>query len=287
MRYFYKAAKSTSCMNVGGQAVIEGVMMRNKEKFAVAVRLKNGKINVWKEKNTFFPKFLDIFFMRGIVGLGFTLYDGMRALIWSSNQNLGSKEKLTKKEVVGSITLSFLFSILIFVIVPFFSAHYIQSEGYLFNVLDGVFRVVLFIGYLTLISFMSEVKTLFSYHGAEHKTIYCYEAKKQLTLKNVKEYSRFHPRCGTSFIFIVLLLSIVVFSFVSGPLWMKLVGRILLLPVIAGISYELIKLSDKFSGNIVVKMLIAPGLWLQRITTNEPNDKQIEVGIKALQAVVD
>ena len=142
-------------------------------------------------------------------------------------------------------------------------------------------------GYLAIISKMNDVKTLFQYHGAEHKTIYCHENDKELTVKNVKEFSRFHPRCGTSFLFIVLLLSIFVFSFLQGSLMIKLMGRILLLPVIAGIGYELIKLSGKFQDNPIVKVLIAPGLWLQRITTKEPSDKQLEVGIASLKAVLN
>ena len=134
---------------------------------------------------------------------------------------------------------------------------------------------------------MKDVKTLFQYHGAEHKTIACFEAKKKLTVKNVLNYSRFHPRCGTSFIVVVLILSIFVFSLITGAWWVKLLGRILLLPVIAGIGYELIKLSSKFIENPFVKAAIAPGLWVQRITTQEPSEQQIEVGIRSLQAVVD
>ena len=273
-------------MNVGGQAVIEGVMMRNKDKYAVAVRLKNGKIKVLKQKSSYFPKMFNIFFIRGVVGLGYTLYDGVRALIWSGNQNLGKEEKMTKKEVIGTIALSFLFSIFFFIILPFFSARFIHSEGILFNVLDGAFRVTLFLGYLLIISFMKDVRTLFQYHGAEHKTIYCYEAKKKLTLENVKKFARFHPRCGTSFLFIVLLLSILVFTLIPGAWWMKLLGRILLIPVIAGVGYEIIKLSARFQKNPLVKIVIAPGLWLQRITTKEPTDRQLEVGIKALKSVI-
>ena len=191
-------------MDVGGQAVIEGVMMRNKEKFAVAVRLPNGEIKIRKEKSSKFSKFFNVYFLRGVVGLGYTLYDGVRALIWSGNQNLGTEEKLTKKEIIMTISLSLLFSVLIFVIVPFFSARWIHSEGVWFDVLDGGFRVAFFLGYLLIISFMKDVKTLFQYHGAEHKAIYCYESGKKLTLENVKKFSRFHPRCGTSFLFIVL-----------------------------------------------------------------------------------
>jgi uncharacterized protein YqhQ len=274
-------------MDVGGQAVIEGVMMRNKEKYAVAVRLPSGELEIMKEKSSIFPKFFNIFFVRGVVGLGYTLYDGIRALIWSSNKNLGEEEELSTKEIVGTVLTSFLFAILIFVAIPFFTARWIHSEGIWFDVLDGVFRVTLFLGYLTAISFMKDVKTLFQYHGAEHKTIYCYENKQDLTVENVKKFSRFHPRCGTSFLFIVLLLSIFVFSLLSGPWWVKLLGRVALLPVIAGVGYELIKLSGRYADNKVVKTLIAPGLWLQRITTREPSDRQLEVGIASLKAVVD
>ena len=134
---------------------------------------------------------------------------------------------------------------------------------------------------------MKDVRVLFHYHGAEHKTIACYEAGKKLTLKNVKKFSRFHPRCGTSFLFIVLIISIILFTLISGPWWIKLLGRIVLLPVIAGIGYEMIKLSGRYRKNPVVKVITAPGLWLQRITTHEPNDKQLKVGIESLKAVIE
>ena len=185
-----------------------------------------------------------------------------------------------------SLTLSLLFSILIFIAIPFFLARYLQSDGLWFQVLDGFFRLILFVGYLAIISMFGEMKHIFRYHGAEHKTIYCYEAGERLTIPNVKKYSRFHPRCGTSFLFVVILLSIIIFSFVDGNIWIKFTARILLLPVIAGIAYEIIKLSNYFKNNPVAKILIAPGLWLQRITTKEPTEKQLEVGIKALKAVV-
>ncbi len=278
-------------MEIGGQAVIEGVMMRNKEKFAVAVRLPNGEIKIKKEPSTYFPKFFNIYFLRGIVGLGYTIYDGLRALSWSSAQNLGEEEKLSKKELLGTIAISLVFSLLLFVAVPFFSAHFLSSgissgKGILFNILDGFFRVILFLGYLLIISLMKEVKILFQYHGAEHKVISCYEQKKELTVENARQCSRFHPRCGTTFLFIILLLSIAVFSFITGDWWVKLLGRLLLLPVIAGIGYEFIKLGGKFRQNFVVKCFLAPGLWLQRITTKEPSDQQLEVGLASLKAVV-
>ncbi len=274
-------------MEIGGQAVIEGVMMRNKESYAVAVRLPNGKIKVRKEKSSAFPKWFNVFFLRGVVGLGYTLYDGIRALIWSSNKNLGKGDQLSKKEIIGTIAFSFIAAILLFVTVPFFTARWLHAEGVWFNVLDGFFRTVVFLGYLVAISFMKDVRTLFQYHGAEHKTIYCYENKKELTVENVRHFSRFHPRCGTSFLFVILFLSIIVFSFLSGAMWVKLLGRIALLPVIAGLGYEALKLSSKHTDNPFIRTVIAPGLWLQRITTKEPTDRQIEVGIASLKAVVE
>lgn len=276
-------------MDVGGQAVIEGVMMRNKERFAVAVRLSNGELKVMEKKNKKFPKIFNVFFVRGIVGLGFTLIDGIKALIWSGNQQIEKEEeKVTKGEITLTILTSFLFALVIFVGIPFIVAHFTaKGSNIWFNVLDGVLRVGLFLGYLIIISFMDDVKRLFQYHGAEHKVITCYEKKFDLNPNTAKKCSRFHPRCGTSFIFLVLILSIVMFSFIQGDWWVKLIGRILLLPVISGIGYELIKLSSKRLNNPVVKLIVAPGLWLQRLTTKEPDKKQIEVAIKALNRVVN
>lgn len=274
-------------MNIGGQAVIEGVMMRNKEKLAIAVRLPNGKIKVKKEKSSQLPKFFDFFFVRGIVGLVYTLKDGIKALTWSSEQQLGEGEKLTKTQMFFTIALALLMGIFLFVLIPFFSARWLIAEGFWFNFLDGVLRAVIFLGYLLIISSFKDVKRLFQYHGAEHKAIACHEAGKELKVENVKDYSRFHPRCGTSFLFLVILISIVVFSFLTGGLLVKLLGRIVLIPVIAGVSYELLKLSGKYSRNVLVGIIIAPGLWLQKITTKEPSIKQMEVGIAALKAVLE
>ncbi len=271
---------------VGGQAVIEGVMMRNKEHYAVAIRAKDGSIKIHTEQSSTFPQIYQKFFIRGIIGLFYALYDGLRALVWSSNQQLETDEKLSKGEIIGTIALSVLFSILFFIIIPFFSARYIHNEGVLFDILDGAFRLGIFLGYIYLISFMNEVKTLFQYHGAEHKTIYCHEAKQPLTVDNVRTFSRFHPRCGTSFLFFIIILSIIVFSFIPGPMWMKLIGRILFLPLLAGVGYEFIRLSGKYTHNPIVKCAITPGLWVQRLTTKEPTDPQLEVGIASLKAVL-
>ncbi|MDP3989690.1 MAG: DUF1385 domain-containing protein [archaeon] len=274
-------------MDIGGQAVIQGIMMRNKEKFSVAVRLPNGKIKIKTERSTYFPKFFNVFFVRGMVGLMYTLYDGIRALIWSSNQHADKHEKLSKKEIIGTIFVSFLASIIFFIGLPFLAAHLINSGDFWFDILDGIFRVLLFIGYLLAISRIEDVKTLFQYHGAEHKSIFCYEQGKELTVKNVKDCSRFHPRCGTTFLFVLILLSIFIFTLIPGAWWMKLLGRIVLLPIISGIGYEIIKFAGKYSNNVIMKTLIAPGLWLQRITTKEPTDEQLEVGIASLKAVLN
>jgi len=273
--------------NVGGQAVIEGIMMRSSNKIATAVRLKNGKIKVKKEKMLKRHGIWKKPFFRGAITLWDTLYFGVKSLIWSANEQLEKHEKITKKEIVYTLLISFGFAILIFIALPFFLTQLTTTEGFLFNLIDGVIRVVIFFIYLWLISLMSDVKLLFKYHGAEHKAVHCYEAKKKLTYENIKKYSTLHARCGTAFIFIVLFISIVVFSLVISNHWyIKLGSRIVLIPVIASISYEILKLSDKFKGNLFFRALGKPGLWMQKITTKEPTKKQIEVAVKALNSVL-
>jgi len=274
-------------MKVGGQAVVEGVMMRNKDRFAVAVRAQDKKIKILKKRNTKYPKFFSYFFIRGIIGLFFTMFDGIKALIWSSNQQLEKEEKITNRDIVLTITFSLIFTVLIFIALPFFSARLIHSEGFLFDLLDGVFRLALFLIYLAGISLMKDVKILFQYHGAEHKVINCYESKQKLNVVNSKHCSRFNPRCGTSFMLLVMIIAVFLFALIQGGMVVELLGRILLIPVIAGISYELVKLSDRFSNNILVRIVVAPGLLLQRITTKDPSDKQLAVAIKSLEAVLE
>jgi uncharacterized protein YqhQ len=271
---------------VGGQAVIEGVMMRDKEKVAVAVRLDNGKVKIKKYRSKKMPKFFNWVFMRGMVGLILMLYDGIKGLIWSANQNLGKEEKISKGEVFLTLFLSLGMGLLFFVGLPFLIASLVKLEGFMFNLVDGVLRLGLFFGYILGISYMKDIKKLFQYHGAEHKVINCYEAGKKLNTRNIKKFTTLNPRCGTSFVFIVLVISVLFFSFIIGEWYVKLLGRVLLIPVIAGVSYELLKLSDRFKENWLVKGMIQPGLWIQKITTNEPDNKQIEIGIKALEGVI-
>jgi len=294
--------------NIGGQAVIEGVMMKGPNSFAISVRKENGKIVTKKEKLNQRPKWAKLFFIRGIVNLIDMLVLGIKSLIWSSNQFVEEDEKETfgLKETILLIAVSFGFVILFFVALPYFVTNLAgfkeEINPLLFNLIDGAIRLALFLIYLIIISRIKDIKRIFEYHGAEHKTIHCYESKKELTIKNIKNFSTLHPRCGTSFVMIVLVISILVFSilpsvailaykdFLQLGFWLQksilFPLRILLIPIIAGLSYELLKLSDKYKGNILLRALIKPGLLLQKLTTNQPDDKQIEVAVESLNAVL-
>ena len=289
----------------GGQAVIEGVMMRKKDKLATAVRLPNGKIKIKKANLKKRSKFWKLPFLRGMMALWDMLIIGMRSLLWSADQQLEEHEKITKKEVLFTVIISLTAGILLFVVLPYFLTFLLGfkeiEKPIAFNAIDGLIKAAMFIAYIYLISFMKDVKRLFQYHGAEHKTIYCYEDKKKLIYKNVKPYTTLHPRCGTSFIFLVLTISLFVFAVIPSLiifLWpgLKLLTplaqrgvllpvRLLFMPIIAGIGFEVLKLSAKFQDKAIFQPIIKPGLWLQKITTKEPDKKQIEVAIAALHAV--
>ncbi len=277
--------------SVGGQAVIEGVLMKNGDKTAIAVRRPDKKISVKKDKHKSISKkvkFLGWPFFRGIVNLIEMMVLGIKALSYSANESLGEdEEKITKKEFAVTTVIALAMAVGLFVLLPLYITKATRTDGVMFNIIDGVLRVAVFIAYILVISLMSDVKRLFEYHGAEHKTVNCYEAGKKLTVANVKKHSTLHRRCGTTFLLIVLTISIIIFSLiVTDSFLMKFLVRILLLPVIAGISYELLKLGAKFPHNIFLNILVWPGLMLQKITTREPGKKQIEVAIKAFNAVV-
>lgn len=232
-------------MAVGGQAVIEGVLIRKDNDIAIAVR-KGKKIVVKKERAWRKNWFMKLFFIRGFFNLLEMLIVGIKALSWSANQQLGKKEEMTDKQLAIVILSSFTFAVLLFVVAPFYIAKWAQVDGEItFNVVDGIIRIIIFFGYLLIIAQMKDVQRLFQYHGAEHKTIACFETGKKLSIKNVRSFSKEHRRCGTAFVLIVLLVSIFVFSFVTGNWFVKLISRIVLLPVIAGISYEILKGIDK------------------------------------------
>ena len=273
---------------IGGQALIEGVLMRNKNLVGIAVRKTDGKIKTEKQEFNLFDKYRKIIFLRGIIVLIETLYVGTKALIYSANESSSEEEeKISKKEIFISIFLSLVFGLGFFILLPFYLTKLIVNNGILFNIVDGLLRVFIFIIYVIVISFMKDIKRVFQYHGAEHMAVHCYENKDKLNVNNCKKYSTIHVRCGTNFLFIVLLLSIIVFSFITNKEWyVKLISRVVLIPVIASLSYEFLKLSSKFENFFLIKILTKPGLLLQKITTKNPDDKQIEVAISALKLVV-
>lgn len=274
-------------MHIGGQAVFEGVMLKSQDNLAVVVRKPNNKFAVLKKKVNKKKKFLKFPFIRGIVNLIEMLDLGIRTLVWSSNKVLGENEKLTKKDIAFMIITSVVLTIAIFVIAPFYLTKVFVQGGIAFNILDGVARIIFFVAYILLISLFSDVRTLFQYHGAEHKVVNCFESGKKLTIENVKRYSTLHRRCGTSFAIIVLLLAIIMFSFItSDSTLVKILSRIVLIPVIASIAYEFIKLGAKYPKNIFFNIFVLPGLWLQKITTREPTEKQIEVALETLKVLL-
>lgn len=275
---------------IGGQALVEGVMIIGPKNIAYSIRKPKGRIITKVEKrDSRLEKYRKILFVRGIIGLIEMIYLGTKALMWSSNEQLEKEEKITKKEMTFTLLLSIGFGVLFFILLPLFlSKLIIKSSGFLFNLLDGIFRVIIFVIYLLLISKMKDIQRIFQYHGAEHMAVHCFENKKKLTVENVRKFTTLHPRCGTAFLIIVLVVSILIFSFIwSENFFIKFFSRLLLIPIVAGISYEILKLSAKFQNKAFFRILIQPGLWFQMITTKKPDDKQIEVAIKSVKAVIN
>jgi uncharacterized protein YqhQ len=302
--------------NIGGQAVIEGVMIRNKNVYTIAVRKQDGTIAVVKN-NVNSPalkrKVLRVPFIRGITALIENLVLGIKSLMYSAE--IAMPEDEDKKKSKGNSNLILFFGMIpalalgvgLFMVLPNLSTHFLgiveKDSPFLFNIAAGGIRLAVFLLYNVIISFMKDIKRTFQYHGAEHKSIYCYEADKPLNIEEVKNFKTLHPRCGTSFLFFVFFITIIVFPLLTVAIQLvykdfatlhvayrkiiTLVSHILVaLPIIASISYEMLKLSDKMKNNFFIKILIAPGLLLQRITTKEPDEKQIEVAIEAVKAVL-
>ena len=276
---------------VGGQAVIEGVMMRGFGKVATAVREPDGKINVQvKAVSSIAERFpiLKLPLLRGAVSLFESLMLGMKSLSFSAQAAGEEDEQLSDRELVATIIFAIALACVLFLAIPTFAAkffHTLTDDPILLNLAEGFLRLIIFLAYLFAISRMKDIQRVFQYHGAEHKTIFCYEADLPLTVENVKKFPRLHPRCGTAFLLIVMLVSIFVFAFLGWPdLWLRILSRIILLPLVAGLSYELIRFSAR-SRNSFVRLATLPGLWLQYLTTREPDDSMIEVAIKSLEAV--
>ena len=272
---------------VGGQAVIEGVMMASRKKIAISVRKNDGKIKTKVEKrSSIAEKFKDVVFLRGIISLFEMLFIGTKALTWSSNENLDEEEQIGGWGIFFMLLFSFGIAIGLFIALPLWLSKFASEDRIIFNIVDGILRIGIFIGYLWFISRFEDVKRVFQYHGAEHKTVNCYESGKKLTIKNVQKFSTIHSRCGTSFIFIVLVVSILLFSLVWSESWLvKFLHRIILIPVIGMIGYEILRLNAR-KPNKILGILVTPGLWLQKITTKEPNDEQVEVAVNALKSAL-
>jgi len=286
-------------INIGGQAVIEGVMMRAPRSMAIAVRRPNGEIVVKRDRVVplaeRFP-LLKLPVIRGAVALFSSLLIGLKALSFSANEAAAEgeeKEEISAFAMGGTMAVALLFGILLFFILPLYLTKLlvpvIGDSNLVFNLVDGVIRVLVFLLYIYSISRMNDIQRVFQYHGAEHKSIFAFEAGDELTVENVKGHSRLHPRCGTSFLLIVMLVSILVFSLIpkAWPFYLKAGSRVVLLPLIAGISYECLKWSAKHERSRLVRLLIAPGLALQRLTTREPDDGQLEVAIRSMEEALE
>lgn len=294
--------------NVGGQAVIEGVMMRGPSKIAVAVRKPDGEISVDVKENEPLNKrykLLSLPIIRGAVSLFESLYVGVKTLTYSASFYDDEEEEETKfdkfiKEKFGdktdsvmavfSVLLSFVFAAFLFIYIPTLAASFLKKQAgspVLTNLFEGIIRLIIFLLYMYLISKMKDIRRIFEYHGAEHKSIYCFENDLELVPENARKFSTLHPRCGTNFLFIVMIVSIVVFSFLGWPnIFLRVLSRVLLMPVVAGISYEIIRWCGK-SDSKLAGILAYPGLMLQHLTTREPDDAQLEVAMAALKAVID
>ena len=279
--------------NVGGQAVIEGVMMRGKTHVAVAVRQPDGEISVdVRPVNSISDRYpiLKKPFLRGVVSLVESLVMGMKALAYSAQVSGDEDEKLDSKEMALTIAVSAGLAILLFIVIPTWSMRFltgITQDHMALNLAEGVLRMAIFLAYIAAISSMNDIQRVFQYHGAEHKTIYTYEAGLPLKVENVRPFSTLHPRCGTNFLMIVMLISMFIFTFLGWPsLLERIASRIILMPVIAGVSYELIRYAGAHTDNSLVRIAITPGLLLQKLTTRQPDDSQIEVAIASLKAVV-
>lgn len=302
--------KKTKCYSgIGGQAVLEGVMMKNKDRYAVAVRKTDGQIEVMAEDYEGIrgaKKVAEIPFLRGVFNFVDSLVLGMKTLTWSAGffeeEEGGKEESETDKKIekaVGdsgeklvmgaTVVFSIVMAVAIFIVLPYFLSLLLSSyvrNASLLAIFEGILRILIFVGYVAAISAMKDIRRVYMYHGAEHKCINCIERGRELTVKNVRKSSRLHKRCGTSFLLFVMVVSVVLFMFIRvGNPVLRLLLRLALVPVIAGLSYEIIRLAGR-TDNLLVRLISAPGMWLQRLTTREPDDSMIEVAIAAVKPVL-
>lgn len=268
---------------LGGQALIEGVMIKAPDNVSMAARLPNKEIKVVRSRHVSLTqryRLLGLPFVRGVISLFEMMVIGVKALTWSANQQ-GEEEELGPVEWAITFGLAFALTIGLFVLLPYYGAKWVVTvESWTFGALEGIIRLAVFLLYLLLIGRMADVRRMFEYHGAEHMAVHCYEHKLDLTVKNVKKFPPEHPRCGTNLLFLVVVVSIVLFSLVKVDGWLlNVLARIILIPVVAGIAYEILKLSAKVKW---LRWLAQPGIWVQKLTTRQPKADQIEVAIAAV-----
>ena len=285
--------------SIGGQAVIEGVMMKGPTSWSVAVRDAKGVIQTRDERLRALHRAWKRPVLRGVVALFHALVIGIKALEFSamvSAEGIEDEKPLTKTAIAGTIAFSIVLSVVLFILVPLWATKLIgmvfevvDKSSVAFNLVDGVVRVFVFLAYVVGIGLWSEIRRVFEYHGAEHMVIHAFEHGRGMTTGEAMDYSPLHPRCGTSFLMIVMVVSIVVFSAIpqAWPMLYKFLARLVLVPLIAGLSYEALKLSARFKDNAIVAAMVWPGLMLQRLTTRTPDEAQVEVALVAMQRVLD
>ena len=286
-------------LRVGGQAVIEGVMMRSPNSMAIAVRRPSGEIVVKRERLDFFSEkkfFSKLPLIRGVINLLSALVLGMKALNFSANQSLEEEKEVSSWTMGLTFTFALCFGTFLFFLVPLFLTKWLRfaipmvsTSGVIFNLVDGIIRLLIFLIYLWAISLFKEIRRIFEYHGAEHKSIFAFESGEALTADRVKGFSYLHPRCGTSFLLIVMVVSILVFALLPHqlPFGYKVASRVIFIPLIAGLAYEIIRFADRKREGKGMQIFIKPGLWLQRMTAREPSEDQIEVALRALHEVLE
>jgi uncharacterized protein YqhQ len=286
------AASSSTPRYMGGQAVMEGVMMRGEHSWAVAVRMPQGEIEVdVKDAPRWADRYSKVPLLRGVMALAESLALGFKALAWSANRQIPEEEQISSRAMGWTIGISLAFFTAIFIITPAVAANglgdVLHLDGFWFHVAEGAIRIGIFLGYLLLIGAIPDIKRVFQYHGAEHKAIAAYENDAELTPAAAQRFSTEHVRCGTNFLLTVMVVTIVVYSFVGRPGWLLLLGsRVVLIPLIAGLSYEVIRFAAKHMQWRWVRVLMRPGLALQRLTTREPTLDQVEVAVVSLRAVL-
>lgn len=278
-------------MQVGGQAVIEGVMIRGEKNMVTVVRKPDGEVVVDKQPlpKAYTGRLRSTPLIRGIIVLIESLVFGVQTLTYSANLALGEDDS---KEMSGwiwvALAFSLVFAVAIFFLAPLFLTNLLHIKSAWFSLVEGLIRLAMFLIYLWLVSLMPDIKRVFAYHGAEHKAVNGYEAGVPLEPESVRKFSKAHIRCGGSFLFVVLIIAIVVFSLVGKhALWIMILSRVLLVPVIAALGYEFIYFGANHANNPIIKILLTPGLWVQALTTREPDDEQLKIGIAAMKAAIE